>query len=148
MSNTITIELCKEDRQRIDDVTALLACIYSEMKSQNAPVVMTAGQVQKATAPTTAEKPEPVPEFPLVDDETPFDTPAPAAAPEPDKEPEAPKITLDEIQALVVKLAAPESGKRAQVRAIVKEYAERVGLIPTDKFPEVMERLTALAKEG
>lgn len=137
MSNTITIELCQEDRKRLDEVVAFLGLLVGQQKSQT----------PAPAAPVTpaAENPAPVVDFPVVDDETPFDPPA---APEPAKEPETPKVTLDEIQALVVKLASPDGGKRDQVRTIVKEYAARVGLIPEDKFPEVWEKLTALAKEG
>lgn len=135
MSNTITIELCKEDRQRLDEVIAFLGLIVGELKSRPAPT-------EAATAPQTAEKPEPV------ETETPAEDVTAPAEPEPVVEPKAPAFTRDDIQAMVIKLAAPDTGKKAQARAIVLEYAERVGLIPEDKFPEVMERLTALAKEG
>lgn len=59
-----------------------------------------------------------------------------------------PQIKLADLQALVQELAAPDSGKRDKVKALVKGYAERVSLIPEDKWPEVYEALTALKKEG
>lgn len=136
--NTITIELCKEDRQRLDEVIAFLGLLVGEIKSR--PVVQ--APAETATAPKSAEIPAPHETAHPVEEVT-----APAE-PEPVAEPETPAVTLDDIQALVLKLAAPDSGKRAEVRAIVKEYAERVSLIPADKFAEVMDKLTALSKEG
>lgn len=68
----------------------------------------------------------------------------------PDPEPEQsepPKYTAAEIQAKVQKLAAPATGKRDAVKQIVNAYASRVSEIPEDKYPEVMEKLTAL-EEG
>lgn len=68
-------------------------------------------------------------------------------------EPEVPTYTREDIQALVQTLAGPKSaenphgGKRAETRAIVKKYAEKVGNIPEDKFAEVMEQLLELKEE-
>lgn len=72
--------------------------------------------------------------------------PEPAAAPEP----EAPKYTKADVQALVQKLAAPTSPehKRTGAKAIVKSYGAKVSDIPEEKYAEVMDKLTALDKEG
>lgn len=137
----VTIELCKEDRQRLDDLTRAVSLLASVIGSALPQETRTA-IIEEATAPQSDEKPEPVETVAPVEEVT-----APAE-PEPVAEPETPAVTLDDIQALVLKLAAPDSGKRAEVRAIVKEYAERVSLIPEDKFAEVMDKLTALTKEG
>ena len=75
-----------------------------------------------------------------------------AVEPEPaaDPEPEAPKYTKDGVLALVQKLAAPTSPehKRTGAKSIVKSYGAKVSDIPEDKYPEVMDKLTALDKEG
>ena len=73
--------------------------------------------------------------------------PEPAAALE---QPEAPKYTKADVQALVQKLAAPTSPehKRTGAKAIVKSYGAKVSDIPEDKYAEVMDKLTALDKEG
>ena len=52
---------------------------------------------------------------------------------------------MSDIQKRVVELAA--AGKKAQVREIVKSYAERVSEIPEEKLAEVLGRLNALGGE-
>lgn len=85
-------------------------------------------------------------------------TPQPASNEPPEvvdesSEPEVSTYTREDIQALVQTLAGPKStenpygGKRAETRAIVKKYAEKVGNIPEDKFAEVMEQLLELKEE-
>lgn len=73
---------------------------------------------------------------------------------DPDEEPvdaeeetDSPQYTAADVQKLVQELASPAGGKRAEVRAIVKKYAEKVSLIPADKYDKVMEQLLKL-KEG
>ena len=61
--------------------------------------------------------------------------------------PEGAKYTKQDVQAMVQKLAAPSSPKRAEVRALVKSYASRVSEIPESKYPELMAKLAALDKE-
>lgn len=70
--------------------------------------------------------------------------PEPAAAPEP----EAPKYTKADVMALVQKLAAPNNPAREKAKAIVKSYGAKVSDIPEAKYGEVMDKLTALDKEG
>ena len=64
-----------------------------------------------------------------------------------EEETESPQYTAADVQKLVQELASPTGGKRAEVRAIVKKYAEKVSLIPADKYDTVMEQLLEL-KEG
>lgn len=73
-----------------------------------------------------------------------------AVEPEPAAEPEQPKYTKPDVLALVQKLAAPTSPehKRTGAKAIVKAYGAKVSDIPEDKYAEVMDKLTALDKEG
>lgn len=57
--------------------------------------------------------------------------------------PETPPVpSTADIQKVVVRLAA--AGKKAEVREIVKGYADRVSAIPEDKRAEVLARLSAL----
>lgn len=71
----------------------------------------------------------------------------PVAVPEPVTEPEQVNYTKNDVQALVMKLAAPNTGKKEAVKAIVNEYAPRISGIPEDKVNEVMARLLKLAEE-
>lgn len=143
MNNTITIELCKEDRQRLDEVIAFLGLIAGELKSRaprsvsltNDGVVVNYGTPETQAA-ETPEQPDPVNEHPV--DDLPWETPEPAA------EPEKPKYTKADVLAKVQKLAQPNSPHRVEAKAIVKSYAAKVSDIPEDKYAEVMEKLTAL----
>lgn len=121
--NTITIELCAEDRARLDNIL--------EQLKQLTPMSVVCGVTPQEKKQKTATKQEPKQE--------------PKQAP---KQESAPTIQLTDLQTLVQELAAPGSGKRDKVKALVKGYAERVSLIPQDKWPEVYEALTALKKEG
>lgn len=55
---------------------------------------------------------------------------------------EEPSPALEDIQKKVVELSA--AGKKTEVRAIVKAYADKVSEIPADKLAEVWKQLTAL----
>lgn len=138
MSATITIELCAEDRTRLDHINVnLTELILRVMGSQKIDM----GEVLRKTAPELAGKlaeqhpvTEPFQELPKAE-------PVPFEQPEPPK-PVTPQCKLADIQQKVVALSA--SGKKAEVREIVKSYAEKVSAIPEDKFGEVMTRLTGL----
>lgn len=133
MSNiTVIVELCAEDRARLDRIAGLLA--------DNQPKVYQTVPTETAQEPATAPEAEapvndsPAPEAP--------EQPEPAAAEEPVK-----TVTKEELQALVQELAAPGTGKRDAVKAIVQQYAKKVSDIPEDKRAEVMQQLIDL-KEG
>lgn len=141
MSNHITIELCKEDRQRIDELIGMAGWIVGALKDMaNQPLAVL----------EQTEQPTPVNEHPV-------DEVSPHAAPEPDPnqlsffdqahEPAAPIYKKEDVQALVLKLAAPGTGKKDAVKAIVNEYAKKVSDIPEEKLNEVMAKLQKLAKE-
>lgn len=115
MRGTITLELCEEDRSRLDTLIAL------------------AREVLSGTA-----------ELHTAEDEAPVADGIPVEAVVP-TEPEKPKATKADVQAMVQKLATPTSGKRDAVKRIVNDYAVRVSDIPEDKLDEVMQKLTALA---
>lgn len=115
--NIITIELCAEDRARLDRIISGLEAITGA-----APVASNPDQV--TLEEVIAETPRPKSED--------------AAPPWTD----AAEVTLSDIQQKVVTLSA--AGKKSQAREIVKAYAERVTLLPKDKYVEVMGKLSAL----
>ena len=118
--NTITIELCAEDRARLDKILeALTGANKVEAKPEH-PVIT------------------PFPEAPVVAE--------PVAEPEQPQE-EKPVIvempvTVAEVQQKVVALSA--AGKKTEVRTIVKAYADKVSAIPEDKLAEVWMKLSEL----
>lgn len=120
--NSITIELCAEDRARLD---AILAALTNTQK-----------------APTAEAQPTQEPEKVEAAETKPTEVEAPTEAAEPAAEP-APVITSDDLQRKVRQLLQ-KADKRAKVKAIVLSYAERVTAIPEDKLAEVWDKLTAL----
>lgn len=137
MSNTITIELCAEDRARLDHINVNLTELIMRVMGNQAPDM---GEVLQKAAPELAEKlaaqhpvADPFKELPKAEP-GPFEQEAPKQ--------EAPQYKLEDIQQKVVALSA--SGKKAEVREIVKSYAEKVSAIPADKFGEVMAKLIGL----
>ena len=124
MSNTITIELCAEDRARLD---AILAALSDKASAPAEPAA-----VAPVAAPEEAPAPvQPEPEKPAV---------APAA---PAVEEAKPIHTKADLLAKVQRLIA-QGGKKAEARAIIKQYADRVSDVPADKIDEVMAKLAEL----
>lgn len=114
--NTITIELCAEDRARLDNILTAL----------------TSGRAHASAPETTQEPPKAQPE----------ETPAPQAEQPKAEETAVPVVALADIQRKVVELSA--AGKKAEVRGIVKAYAAKVSDIPVDKTAEVWQQLIDL----
>lgn len=137
--NTITIELSKEDRMLLEDVVGLLGRLVGE-----------AGDIRNLIQGAAATQPAPEPVTPNTSH--PVDEVSPHAAPAPAEEhftdAAAPKYTQADILAIVQRLIAPGSTKRAEAKAIVNDYAVKISAIPEDKYAEVMDRLIALEKEG
>lgn len=142
----VTLELCAEDRARLDRLIAAAENMNPFTKATDAMKSLTHA-AKKAVEPKPAQEAA--------------ETPQTKAAEEPAKEkPEAekpaetepvkpeevsePKITTAEVRALVQKLVAPGTGKRDATKAIVMQYASNVSDIPADKYAEVYEKLKAL----
>ena len=123
---TLTIELCAEDRARLDAILNALT---------GAPVKATAPNRDTTQPNTQAQPKEPTKAKPALEevDTPPWDEPQAQTAP---------AVKLEDIQALVVKLAT--SGKKAEAREIVKDYAERVVEIPAADYDNVYRRLKKL----
>lgn len=142
--NNITIELCTEDRARIDalfqelvNVRRLLAGAETEAPKAAEPVKP--AEAPKAEAPKQAEAPKteaPKQEAPKQA------TPEPAPAPKTEAAPAAPEVTVAELQAKVVELV--NAGKKAETREIILKYAQNVGSIPAEKRAEVLGLLNGL----
>ena len=143
MSNFITIELCAEDRARVDKLIAALeyrTCdkcvkdaieyttkVQQEAKAQAADAIealKNAPQEAEASTPTNTIQKE----------EKPVQTEAVTAAP----------VTHEELMAKVIELSAKDVRLKAQVRDIVLSYAPRVKAVPEDKLGECYEKLVAL----
>lgn len=127
--NNITIELCAEDRARLDRIAEALDAI----NKANEPITLTVSGLYAECEPDKDGRPEEAPEAEPV--QTPAEEPKAEA-------PKAPQVSVAELQAKVVELVS--AGKRDEAKAVVNEYAERVSDIPEDKRHEVMQKLAAL----
>lgn len=127
MSNHITIELCKEDRQRLDEVIAFLGMIVCELKRDPAPTQSEDHPIDATTAHL-----EPVVEA----------APAPVA-----EEPAAPavkSVSLAEFQKAVTMVCAKGPKQKEAAKAIVNQYAASVSAVPEDKRAEAMAELAKI----
>ena len=155
--NTITIELCAEDRARLDAILDALkgfkapscdGCIKSALEyvdaavqeakkqPQEAPKDKGQQEIEERLKAAMAKASEPAPVKPAPEDAPRHDDTV-AKTPEP-----APDVSISELQGLVIQLA--KSGKKAEARDIVKAYAERLTEIPPEKYGEVFVKLKAL----
>lgn len=146
MSNTITIELCQEDRARVDRLIAAL----ETRAAQEAPATLGGvDALQQKLAETLAKASEPV-EAPknatgAAEASTPTTTPPEEETPKEDKpaQPATEKtVNQKDVRAKYVELAA--SGKKEDARAILLSYATAISAIPDDKCQEVYDKLVAL----
>lgn len=155
MSNTITIELCAEDRDRIDRLTGVMEARIAQVERILARAEDTEDSqpddIQKALAEQVAKSEkapaqspvEPAGEAKTETPATPQPEPEAATVAEPAPVAEAkPAPTVAELQQKVIALV--NKGKKADVSAIVKSYAATVSGIPEDKRAEVLDKLNAL----
>lgn len=127
---SITIELCQEDRARLDAISAALGRL-----AQPQAVNELTGAIEPIGKPEPAAEAEPVKEEPQ---------PA-AAAPDPESEaPEAPasKYTKADLQHKVVELST--KGKKGEAREIIQAYGAKLSDVSPDHYDEIMEKLEQL----
>lgn len=144
--NNITIELCQEDRARIDILNKALGLLTAQLEGINAAaeakgliedkVVETDIILSKAltTPDTTPELPQETPE-PVEQEQTP---------PETENAQDEPTVTKQDIQQKVIELVG--KGKKAEARDVITTYADSVTGLPEDALAEVWDKLTALNK--
>lgn len=128
--NTVTIELCKEDRQRIDELIAFAGLIVSEMKSRPTGIQgeLLQAEVSIGLPVEGAAHLEPVQ----------IEDPAPAPAPE------VKTVSLAEFQKAVTQAVAKGPKQKEAARAIINKYASSVSEVPEDKRAEAMAELAKI----
>lgn len=151
MSNIITIELCAEDRARLDRIIEALGNHHNCEHCVSAAITMTKAAQAEAETPTIAAN-EPTPTTITPEPETPAETPAehPLDAPPIEvNEPTAPEpvevVNPSEVRSKVVDLCS--KGKKAEAKAIIEAYAPSVSellKLPADKIAEAYAKLNAL----
>lgn len=158
MSNTIVIELCPEDRARLDRLAEALErkacdrCVESAMETMKAclqPKAEEKDPFDKAIAETLARAGVPVePQkspAEAVEETTLTTTPPEEEKPTeeaPTAPPTEPTVTHADVKALYIKLAA--AGKRESAKAVIMPVSTTISGIPQDKIQEVYKQLVAL----
>ena len=141
MSNTITIELCAEDRARLDAIIeGLKGGLCNKTTTQDTPKEEPqVNTYPKEETPTEVEieAPQPVQEEEVTADDHPVEDTTPF--PEP-------TVTLEQIQQKVIQLAARGGDVKAKVREVINTYGTKVSDLKEhpDKWTEVWEKLNAL----
>lgn len=124
---TITIELCAEDRARLDRLTAAL-------EAARTPVVTEENLFELADY----ETPEPVKE-----EQTPQETATVQNAPtEAELVHVVPTVTKQDILQKVIALCG--AGKKAEAKDVITTYADSVSDLPESALAEVWDKLIAL----
>ena len=141
---TITTQLCKEDRQRIDELIAFAGLIVGELKSRGIPT----GQEQEAATTVTSQIPRMTQAedgtVKLVKPELPVEGTAhlePVAA---ESAPKAEPVSLAEFQKAVTQAVAKGPTQKAATKEIINKYAASVSAVPEDKRAEVMAELAKI----
>jgi hypothetical protein len=143
--NVITIELCAEDRARLDRLAAALEkaspdCAACARSVAEGVAKFVANAELPATCPDNATETadvDPAPVAHPADDVAPWEDPAPVTAPKAE-------VSLSEFQKALSLRCAESDTMRAKVRALLHEYAEAASKVPADKRAEVLDRLAAL----
>ena len=147
--NCITIELCAEDRARIDRLTEALerkacdGCMASALAWAEQ-VMHKAGASaipESAPAPVTPKNAAPAAttEQPAAVTPTEDNNAAPAENNPPPK-----PVSLAEFQKALSLRCAESATMKDRVRALIHEYAAAASQVPEDKRAEVLERLAKL----
>jgi hypothetical protein len=125
--NTITIELCKEDRQRLDNIFYNLVVLIERLPT-SAPASEPTPVVEETPAPVEAPKAE----TPVVEE-----APAPVAEPAPEVKP----VSLAEFQKAVTLAVSKGAEAKQAVKAIINKYAASVSAVPEDKRADIIAEL-------
>lgn len=142
-NNIITIELCAEDRQRIDNLTAALiangGAVEALLKQLAKADTVTGDEIATLAAAAMS------PEIGSQNAKEPAQAETPKAKENPAPKKDAPTvkpITVADIRAKVIDLSG--KGKGDEAKAIVKSYAPSIPALPKESFGEVMAKLNAL----
>lgn len=146
MSNTITIELCAEDRKRIDELICFSGLLVGELKQLSIPVHRQAAETESPESPTA---PQSAPEIEAVKSDHPVDEVSPFPEPVAEAKPEEvkPTITHEDIQLRVKKLIAHGSAEQnAAARKAVTSRARNISSLTAEQLEPVWAELVALGE--
>ena len=144
----IVMELCPEDRARLD-------AILEELKSSRPNCERCVSAMGESWKNATAAAQHPVDAVPpaTVEDVAPAPDPAPAPAPAaadpgPAPAPEEEKYTLEKVRSAVMSASRKSPELKKKVKALLNQYAESVTKLPEVDYPVFMAKLNALVNSG
>lgn len=138
----VNLELCAEDRARIETLSAKLDVLADALSIIGYALASKAEGSVKSAAPVQVAEPVKAPE----PSETVFEFEAGAPVetePEPVKAAPAP-VSLAEFQKALTLRCAESAEMKARVRALLNEYASAASAVPEGKRAEILARLAAL----
>lgn len=130
--NKIVIELCEEDRTRLDRIISgleILNAASAKVQMDNPAINAVAAEHPAGESTTHLEPTVAAPDAP---------------APEPAPAPEVKTVSKGEFQKAIVVRCAESPVMKAKVQALVHRYATSVSAIPEDKRAEVLAELAKL----
>ena len=134
--NHISIELCAEDRARLDNIISLLSAqVEIEMKVPKTTGKTAQEAPKEESRATTQAEPKKAPVTEIEPQEVKEEAPA-------EPKTETPAVSLEQLQGLVVKLAT--NGKKVEARELVFAYAKSVTDVPVEKRGELYAKLQKL----
>lgn len=135
--NKIVIELCAEDRQRLDLLLETGRLIQAELQHRRE-------SAEAARLPRMGQAPDGtvmiIPDHPADAPATHLEPPDPA----PVSAPKAKPVSLGEFQKAIVTRCAESLETKKKVQALVHKYADSVSAIPEDKRAEVLSALAEI----
>lgn len=150
MSNTITLELCAEDRARLDRLTAAMANLAAEIAPTMIEPINLAVPPEAVAPQKAPQKPQEVPKAEPVQTDAPEAEPVAEAATAQEEPTKEPTVTMDQIRQLTIQLAAAGGDIKQKAIQVIKTYGEKVSdLEPQpDKWDEAWAKLNAIKQEG
>ena len=132
----ITVQLCEEDRKRIDELIGFAGWIATELKSHPVGAAETAVlQSEEVSVGLPVEGAAHL--EPMI-----IEAPAPEPVAEP--EPVVKPVSLAEFQKAVTLAVSKGAEAKQVVKSIINKYAPSVSGVPEDKRSEVMAELSKI----
>lgn len=138
MSNTITIELSKQDRELLEGLmgsVTLLAGVIGNTQPKEVQEKVAAEVLEPAT-----KQPEEIPAADPVEENHTEANPAPVTETAPEVKP----VSLAEFQKAVTLAVSKGAEAKKAAKEIINKYAASVSAVPEDKRAEVMAELEKL----
>lgn len=144
--NNITIELCAEDRARLDRLTAAMEKLAAETSCEIVPIDLTIPPEVAEAAPKAPQKPQEAPKAEPEHTDTPKAETAAEAPTAQEAAKQEPTVNMDQIRQLTIQLAAAGGDIKRKAFDVITTYGTKVSDLESqpDKWDEVWAKLNAI----